>query len=169
MSSDSETEAIERTVCTVKECFAYKIPPPSDTEGYFASNWKEQIWVGSIRVVIKGVDGKIELYNHKDQVIFATAFIRDGKAPYEGVKDSSRYFALKIENKNGKKAYVGIGFQERTDAFDFNVSVQDFIKQVQDGDKPAVEEEESEDFKLKEGEKLNINIQIKTTVDFYLF
>lgn len=51
------------------------------------------------------------------------------KAPYdplkpsvEAVLDSSRYFVVRVED-SGKKAYIGMGFAERTDSFDFSESI----------------------------------------------
>jgi hypothetical protein len=41
----------------------------------------------------------------------------------EPVLDSSRYFVLRVEGEGGKRAYIGMGFAERGDAFDFQASV----------------------------------------------
>jgi hypothetical protein len=76
----------------------------------------------------------------------------------EPVQDSSRYFAMMIENEQGihgtsssvagwilctaalgqslagivtgKRAFIGIGFQERNDSFDFSAAVQDHYRYV---------------------------------------
>ena len=42
----------------------------------------------------------------------------------EAVLDSSRYFVVRVEDE-GKKAYIGMGFAERTDSFDFSKYYKD--------------------------------------------
>lgn len=79
----------------------------------------------------------------------------------EQVTDSSRYFVLKIEDQaTGRHAFIGLGFTERSDAFDFNVALQDHVKNLnrkkeiaqQQANQPVI------DYSLKEGAKININI-----------
>ena len=44
------------------------------------------------------------------------------KPAIEAVLDSSRYFVIRVEEA-GKKAFIGMGFAERTDSFDFSTLI----------------------------------------------
>ncbi len=46
----------------------------------------------------------------------------------EPVSDSSRYFVVRLQDSSGQHAFVGMGFEDRGDAFDFNVALQDHFK-----------------------------------------
>lgn len=89
----------------------------------------------------------------------------------EPVLDSSRYFVLRVDGDGGKRAYIGMGFQERGDAFDFQVggaglytvdmqvALQAVSKRstttVTEATKPAAA---PKDYSLKEGQTFSIKI-----------
>lgn len=54
--------------------------------------------------------------------MFAKADYDPARPAVEAVLDSSRYFVVRVEDA-GKKAYIGMGFQERTDSFDFSTTI----------------------------------------------
>ena len=79
----------------------------------------------------------------------------------EPVSDSSRYFVLRLLDPSGQHAFVGLGFEDRGDAFDFNVALQDHFKQVTQSKRLAEEEAKPpphKDYSLKAGEKIHINL-----------
>ena len=54
--------------------------------------------------------------------VFAKADYDPAKPSVEAVLDSSRYFVVRVED-SGKRAYIGMGFLERSDSFDFSTSI----------------------------------------------
>ncbi|TVY55217.1 Adaptin ear-binding coat-associated protein 1 [Lachnellula cervina] len=86
----------------------------------------------------------------------------------EQVLDSSRFFAVRVEGEGGRKAMLGVGFEERSEAFDFSVALQEVRKTLgfddngkAGGKKVSKEKEkapEKKDFSLKEGETITVNI-----------
>lgn len=81
---------------------------------------------------------------------------------------------LKIEDGTGKHAFIGLGFHERNEAFDFNVALSDYEKYVKRETEKEVGDEEKEDgghidihpavnHRLKEGETIRINVKSKPT------
>lgn len=84
----------------------------------------------------------------------------------EPAADSSRFFALRVQDPAGRKATLGIGFEERSEAFDFGVALQEAEKAIGGGVRMDVgvrrEEkekvEEKRDYSLKEGETITVNL-----------
>merc|ERR1719229_924973 len=76
--------------------------------------------------------------------------------------DSSRYFVLKITNGQ-RHAFIGLGFEDRNDAFDFNCTLSDFkstfIDREKEAEQPPKSETPSQDLSLKEGQKITVNIK----------
>jgi hypothetical protein len=78
----------------------------------------------------------------------------------ERTLDSGRYFVLRITNQQGRHAFIGIAFNERNDAFDFNVALNEFKSELERETK-ATEwstAAPAQDFSLKSGEKIKIKL-----------
>ncbi|PBP27354.1 putative adaptin ear-binding coat-associated protein 1 [Diplocarpon rosae] len=173
-------DAIQRILFIAQAVHVYNIPPLTSTKGYVAATWtadnnKRQIFTARIRVLETAIptpsNGEslktdILLEDPKTGQLFAAApYTQPGIV--EQVLDSSRFFAVRVEGEGGRKAVLGIGFEERTEAFDFSVSLQEVRKTLglednakYGGKKPVKEEKapEKKDFSLKEGETITVSI-----------
>lgn len=178
-------DAIQRILFIAPTVHVYNIPPLTSTKGYVAASWtadnnKRQIFSARLRVLETAVP---KPGNENEETVKTDILLEDpsngqlfAAAPYtvpavvEQVLDSSRFFAVRVQGEGGRKAVLGIGFEERTDAFDFSVALQEARKALgldvsSDGAgggkrAPKVPEKapEKKDFSLKEGETITVNI-----------
>ena len=159
------SEEIEYTILNKKECFAYNVPPATSATGYKASEWSNCIWKGRLQVCAKGDILIIKLMDSNSGAIFAACPIAPNipiDKVVERTVDSSRYFVLTLSDKSGRKAHLGMGFDDRNDAFDFNATIQDFKRQKetpQEVIKPVVKIQAASDLSLKEGQKITVNLK----------
>ncbi|KAJ3682355.1 hypothetical protein LUZ60_014928 [Juncus effusus] len=175
-SFEEEDESFEHTLLVVREVSVYKIPARTTSGGYKCGEWlqSDRIWSGRLRVVSCGDRCEVRLEDPATGDLFAACFIMPGQREQsvETVLDSSRYFVLKIEDGRGKHAFVGLGFNERNEAFDFNVALSDHEKYLKrEHEKEAVAGEEGDESsidinpvvnrRLKEGETIRINVKNK--------
>ncbi|KAJ3269700.1 Vacuolar protein-sorting-associated protein 27 [Terramyces sp. JEL0728] len=133
--------------------------PPAKPQEAPASDWDVNsfLWTGRLRMISVGDDVALHLEDNTTGELFAKCPITDGAV--EPVLDSSRYFVIKVVAPTGQYAFVGLGFQERSYAFDMNVALQDHQKRV--NNKGAIQEQpkfESIDYSLKEGQKIEISL-----------
>ncbi|KDP26515.1 hypothetical protein JCGZ_17673 [Jatropha curcas] len=177
MSFQEDEESMEHTLLVVREVSVYKIPPRSTSGGYKCGEWlqSDKIWSGRLRVVSCKDRCEIRLEDPNSGELFAACFVQPGQREnsVETVLDSSRYFVLKIEDGTGKHAFIGLGFTERNEAFDFNVALSDHEKYVRrENEKENGETSESDthidihpavNHRLKEGETIRINVKPKPT------
>ncbi|KAL1345976.1 hypothetical protein HN51_019632 [Arachis hypogaea] len=165
-----DTEPVELVLFQVSECYVYIIPPRKTASSYRADEWdvNKWAWEGILKVVSKGEECIIRLEDKKTGELYARAFLRKGEPhPVEPVIDSSRYFVLRIEeNIDGRlrHAFIGIGFRERTEAYDFQAALHDHMKYL--NKKQTAEEMEqhyqqssSVDYSLKEGETIVLQLK----------
>lgn len=161
----------ESVLCVKNEIFVYRIPPRSSNRGYRAAEWglDNPDWTGRMRIVAKGKKVSIKLEDKNTSELFAECPVEEYPGPsVEQVLDSSRYFVIRIQDPSGRKAFIGIGFADRGDAFDLNVALQDHFKWAkreteleQTGGASKFDPGPKLDLGFKEGETIKINIQTK--------
>ncbi|DAZ95776.1 TPA: hypothetical protein N0F65_010278 [Lagenidium giganteum] len=159
---------VQRVLTVINQCFVFKIPPQISAAGHRADSWpKDPNWTG--RLVITSVDDQatIELRDPSNGSLFAACPIKkDGPPAVQKVVDSSRYFVLRVvDQKSGRHAFIGIAFENRSDAFDFNVAIDDHQKELS-REQAAAEESlraptVTKDYSLKQGDTIKIKINFK--------
>ncbi|XP_048609682.1 uncharacterized protein At1g03900-like isoform X2 [Brassica napus] len=153
-----------------------QIPPRKSAASYRADEWdvNKWAWEGALKVVSKGEECIIKLVDKTTGELYAQAFLRDGELhPVEAVIDSSRYFVLRVEENIGgraRHAFIGLGFRERTEAYDFQAALHDHMKYL--NKKKTAEEMEqhfqntsSVDYSLKEGETIVLQLKNRSEKD----
>lgn len=154
----------EYLLLEVDRVFVFRVPPRPSAGGYKAAEWNksEHQWAGQLRVVSKGQQAAVKLVHQDTGKLFAVCVVRaEGKPTIEKVTDSSRYFVLRIEDGKGHHAFIGLGFPERSEAFDFNAALKEFKEDVEREKAPALDYGPSTDMSLKAGETIRISVPTK--------
>ncbi|RGP63313.1 adaptin ear-binding coat-associated 1 [Fusarium sporotrichioides] len=167
-------DAIQRILFVANAVHVYNIPPLTSTKGYSASTWtaepQRHIFTARLRVVETAYESASSTNQLKVDAVLEDASTGQlfAAAPYtapgvvEPVLDSSRFFALTVRDPQGRKAILGIGFEERSEAFDLSIALQEARKALGwegEQSKPAAtkEQEEHKDYSLKEGETITVS------------
>ncbi|KAF1990887.1 DUF1681-domain-containing protein [Aulographum hederae CBS 113979] len=179
-------DAIQRVLYIAANVHVYRIPPITSLKGFAAASWTanpaDNIFNARLRIIETALPQKdgsekvitnVLLEDIKTGDLFAACpYIHPSSV--EQANDSSRFFAVRVVGGGGMKATLGIGFEDRSEAFDFSISLQD-VRRVLDMDAtPAMKktgaggnsrtvakappQEEKKDFSLKEGEMITVNI-----------
>ncbi|KAJ9216126.1 hypothetical protein DTO166G4_2370 [Paecilomyces variotii] len=195
------TDAIQRVLFVARPVHVYAIPPLTSMKGYKAAEWTEpdprtgqsrQIFTARLRILETAIPAPITAGGDQQQEQVKTDIVLEdadsgalfAAAPYtdpeavEHVLDSSRFFAIRVVGE-GRKAVLGIGFEDRSEAFDFGVTLQEARKVLGFSDsteatvsglrgakqssssKPQPEKAPSKDYSLKPGQTITVDIGSK--------
>ncbi|KAL7420366.1 hypothetical protein Q5752_005336 [Cryptotrichosporon argae] len=160
---DQLPDEIESVLFVAREVMVYQVPPRTAASGYKAAEWDVEkfLWKGRLRVLEVGPRCELRLEDANTGELFASATYQSPWTQVEPVLDSSRYFVLRVEGDGGRRAYIGMGFLERGDAFDFNVALQSATRRASapppsaEPSKPAAP---PKDYSLKEGQTFSIKL-----------
>ena len=124
LKSLEDPEIVERIRCTIKDAHVFKLPNTANSGGWRGADWTTEVWQGTLQVVERGDWTVILLKDSKTNAIFAVCPVKEGAV--DRCIDSSRYFVLRVESHyEDRHVYIGLAFNERNDAFEFNVSLED--------------------------------------------
>jgi adaptin ear-binding coat-associated protein 1/2 len=179
---DLPDSAIQRIVFLTSNVHVYGIPPISSNKGFSASTWTsptqptaQQIFTARLRIIETSLEGKIKadivLEDPSSGELFAAAPYTS-TAVVQQANDSSRFFAIRVQGEGGMKATLGTGFEDRSPALDFNIALAEMRKVLGAegaaaasargaGKAKAADETSRQDFSLKEGEKIHIQVGSK--------
>ncbi|KAL7393847.1 hypothetical protein ABVT39_016867 [Epinephelus coioides] len=165
MATEGQFE-YESVLCVKPDVNVYRIPPRASNRAIRAADWKLDApdWTGRMRVTARGKVAYVKLEDKISGELFAQAPVEEYPGiTVETVSDSSRYFVLRIQDDNGRSAFIGIGFGDRGDAFDFNVALQDHFKWVKQEielkkQAQAPDNTPKLDLGFKEGQTITLNI-----------
>eukprot|EP00922_Rhytidocystis_sp_ex-Travisia-forbesii_P050943 GHVS01075669.1.p1 GENE.GHVS01075669.1~~GHVS01075669.1.p1 ORF type:complete len:368 (+),score=70.61 GHVS01075669.1:187-1290(+) len=155
--------SLEYVLLNKREVFVYKIPPRSP-QGHRAEDWKECIWRGKLQVVARDTTCCVKLLDINTAKLFAECPVAEHyEQSVERTMDSSRYFVLRVDDGRGRHAFIGMGFESRNDAFDFNCALSDYARrrqvELQGSASDTPSDVPQRDYRLKEGEKIKVELK----------
>jgi len=157
LKSLEDPEVIERVRCVINDAHVFKLPPRQSAGGWRGADWDQEVWQGMVKVVERGELTVVLLVDRNTGAIFAVCPVKDGAV--DRCVDSSRYFVVRVENANGRHMFIGMAFNERNDAFDFNTALEDARKERELEKNPVeLPKVPAKDYRLKEGEKIKVKI-----------
>uniref|UniRef100_A0A7R9V748 NECAP PHear domain-containing protein n=1 Tax=Chlamydomonas euryale TaxID=1486919 RepID=A0A7R9V748_9CHLO len=134
-SADAGDDEIEQTLHVAANVCLFRIPPRHPT-GHVSGDWRlsDKIFVGQLRIVARGETCHVRFVDTASGELFAECPVPYGtRLQYiEPSVDSSRNFVVRVEDAaSGNHAFLGMGFAERSDSFDFNEALLRHEKQVE--------------------------------------
>lgn len=159
-------DAIQRVLFVAAVAHVYQIPPLTSLRGHNASSWTHHIFTARLRVMETttgdGLKVDVVLEDPESGQLFAAAPYMD-RTVVEASVDSSRFFALTVRDPEGRRAVLGIGFEDRSEAFDFYVALQEAAKSLgwSQGVHSASEgasKDVAKDYSLKDGETITVSL-----------
>ncbi|ETL94653.1 hypothetical protein F442_04341 [Phytophthora nicotianae P10297] len=145
MTDSADAFELERSLFSEKGVWFYQVPAGQVTSlAPRADAWDPEhpFLTGSVRVMQKGDACFVQLFEpvadeaeaSATPTLFAQCPLQISRELALDVYvhdcvDSSRYFMLRVEDEqSGRRAFVGIGFPDRTAAFNFKATLQDYAK-----------------------------------------
>ncbi|EDR28773.1 adaptin ear-binding coat-associated protein, putative [Entamoeba dispar SAW760] len=159
MSNSGET-----ILLSIKQCMLFKIIGKDGQVKKNAADWQQSdfLWSGRC-LVTRSPEHCIVKFVENNDIEFCSCIVSDNSI--QNVNDSSRYFILKVNEINGgRKATVGLGFVDRSNAFDFSAVLQDIERKMNKKDSTQVDSVQTDNYILNDGETISLPFDNLTAV-----
>jgi adaptin ear-binding coat-associated protein 1/2 len=166
LQSLEDPEVIERVRCSIPDTHVFKLPTRKSAGGWRGADWDQEVWQGTLKVVERGALTVILLLDRATNKLFAVCPVKEGAV--DRCVDSSRYFVLRVENANGRHMFIGMAFNERNDAFDFNTALEDSRREreyeanpqsvIANASAALLQDQPPKDYSIKDGQKIHISV-----------
>ncbi|EKE42670.1 hypothetical protein ENUP19_0088G0035 [Entamoeba nuttalli] len=159
MSNSGET-----ILLSIKQCMLFKIIGKDGQVKKNAADWQQSdfLWSGRC-LVTRSPEHCIIKFVENNDIEFCSCIVSDDSV--QNVNDSSRYFILKVNEINGgRKATVGLGFVDRSNAFDFSAVLQDIERKMNKKDSTQIDSVQTENYILNDGEMISLPFDDLTPV-----
>ncbi|KAL0249067.1 hypothetical protein GEMRC1_004301 [Eukaryota sp. GEM-RC1] len=156
---------LERILKVFPEVLVYRPGARPSADGYIAGSWNENNFLtkGRLTVAAVGETAYVRIEDERTDELFAECPVTSDNftKAVERVLDSSRYYVIKVVHED-KFAYLGMGFKQRNDSFEFMACLQDHLKHSRTPVSSIFTSSSRDlDLSLKEGQQININIPSK--------
>ncbi len=126
-----EDDTIEIMKLRKENAHVYKLPPMTSSQGHTTDDFKELIFRGDVKITTKG-DLCICYFLNPDQSVFLISVIeKDIEKFIQPAVGSTRYYTLRAMTPTGESGIYGICFKQRSDAFDFYGTINEFKEKLE--------------------------------------
>lgn len=162
-----EIEEAEYTLGAFTEANIYQVHPGtmSASGDFLADSWTEKHFITAVcgEILVHGERVRIVMKDLKSRELFAECVVEDETSVTDTV-DSSRYVVMKLKDPaSGRVALLGMGWRERTNAYDFKATLRDHQKRMQFRKQRKQEPRApSRDYNIAADQKIKLNFKKRT-------
>jgi len=159
-----EIEEAEYTLGAFTEANIYQVHPGtmSASGDFLADSWTEKHFITAVcgEILVHGERVRIVMKDLKSRELFAECIVEDETSVTDTV-DSSRYVVMKLKDPaSGRVALLGMGWRERTNAYDFKATLRDHQKRMQFRKQRKQEPRApSRDYNIAADQKIKLNFK----------
>ena len=163
---EDEGEEVEYVLGAFSNGLVYQVHKGtvSPSGDYLADSWLPAHFLAEVRGEILAQESctRIVMRNAENGELFAECAVDDDSSMVDTV-DSSRYVVMKIrDEKSGRTALLGMGFKERTAAYDFKTTIRDNQRRIEFRKKQGGKQAPSRNYTVPTDQKISITSRAKS-------